>query len=83
VATTAEASLVNLASPTTQWTGVRYGVNGFDPTIDQQTGSAEGDIVGNAQHASVYTQFSDAGTPSLTDGHLAFRIRLGADASPA
>jgi hypothetical protein len=80
----ADASLVDVTSPTTGWTGIRYGgVNGFDPTIDQQTGSAEGDIVGNATHASVYTFFGDANTPSLTDGDLAFRLRLGADASPA
>jgi hypothetical protein len=38
--------------------------------------------VGNALHPSFYTQFGDAGTPSLTDGDLAFRIRLGADVNP-
>ena len=80
----AEASLVDVTSPTSGWTGIRYGgVNGFDPTVDQQTGSAEGDIVGNATHASVYTFFGDNNTPSLTDGDLAFRLRLGADTSPA
>jgi hypothetical protein len=57
-------------------------VNGFDAVIDHQTGSAEGDIVGNSTHASVYTYFGDNNTPSLTDGHLAFRIRLGADTNP-
>ena len=80
----AEASLVEIASPTTGWTAIRYGgANGFDPTVDQQTGSAEGDLVGNATHASVYTFFGDRNTPSLTDGDLAFRLRLGADSSPA
>ena len=83
IASAAEASLVDVASPTSGWTGIRYGgVNGFDPTVDQQTGSAEGDIVGNATHASVYTFFGDANTSSLTDGALAFRLRLGADANP-
>ena len=81
--TTARASIVDVSSPTTSWTGIRYGgANGFDPVVDQQTGSAEGDIVGNAQHASVYTSFGDANTPSKTDGDLAFRIRLGADVNP-
>ena len=79
----ADASLVDVSSPTTGWTGIRYGgVNGFDPTVDQQTGSAEGDIVGNATHASVFSFFGDRNTPSQTDGDLAFRLRLGADTSP-
>jgi hypothetical protein len=79
----AEASLVDVSSPTTGWTGIRYGgTNGFDPTVDQQTGSAEGDIVGNPTHASVYTFFGDRNTPSRTDGDLAFRLRLGADTNP-
>ena len=80
----AEASLVDISSPTTGWTPIRYGgSNGFDPTVDQQTGSAEGDLVGNSTHASVYTYFGDRNTPSLTDGDLAFRLRLGADTSPS
>jgi hypothetical protein len=79
----ANASLVNISSSTSQWTAIRYGGNnGYDPTIDQQTGSAEGDIVGNAQHGSVYTYFGDRNTLSLTDGDLAFRMRLGADSTP-
>lgn len=82
-AQSARASLVDVASSTVGWTGIRYGGNnGYDPIIDQQTGSAEGDIVGNAQNASVYTFFADRNTPSKTDGDLAFRIRLGADVSP-
>lgn len=81
---TSNASLVDIASPTTGWTAIRYGgVNGFDPTVDQQTGSAEGDLVGNSTHGSVYTFFGDRNTPSLTDGDLAFRLRLGADTSPS
>ena len=75
---------MNVSSPTTNWHGIRYGgANGYDPTVDQQTGTAEGDLVGNSTHASVYTYFADANTPSTTDGTLGFRLRLGADASPA
>lgn len=77
------ATIVDVTSPTTGWTAIRYTNNNPDPSNDQQTGSSEGDIVGNILHASVYTTFGDAGTPSLTDGTLAFRIRLGADVSPA
>lgn len=77
------ASAVTVSSPTTSWSVIRYGSNFPDPSNDQQTGSSEGDIVGNALHPSVYTAFDNGGTPSLTDGSIFFRIRLGADASPA
>ncbi len=83
MAASAEASFVNITSPTTTWTAVLYANNNPDPSRDQQTGSAEGDIVGNAANPSVYTTFGNAGTPSLTDGTLAFRVRLGADDNPA
>ncbi|HEX8372008.1 MAG TPA: hypothetical protein VF585_04460 [Chthoniobacterales bacterium] len=76
------AATVDLTSPTTGWTVIQYPNNNPDPSTDQQTGSTEADIVGDALHPSFYTQFGNAGTPSLTDGTLAFRIRLGADQSP-
>ena len=74
---------VDVTSPTTVWTPVTYGSNNPDPSNDQQTGAGEGDIVGNASHPSVYAAFGDAGSPSLTDGVLGFRVRLGADDNPA
>lgn len=74
---------VDVTSPTTNWTPITYGSNHPDPSQDQQTGSTESDIVGDGSHPSVYTAFGDASTPSLTDGVLGFRIRLGADQSPA
>ena len=80
---TALASVVDVTSSTTSWTPVLYANNNPDPSIDQQTGSEEGDVVGNAAHPSFYTTFGDAGTPSLTDGTIAYRIRLGADSNPA
>ena len=79
----ATATIVDLSSPTDGWTPIRYSNNNPDPSNDQQTGSSEGDIVGNALHPSAYTIFGDAGTPSITDGTLAFRVRLGADVNPA
>jgi hypothetical protein len=79
----AAATIVDLTAPTTSWTPIQYSNNNPDPSNDQQTGSSEGDIVGNALHPSAYTMFGDAGTPSLTDGTLAFRIRLGADTNPS
>ena len=76
-------STVDVTAPTSGWTAILYPNNSPDPSNDQQTGTSEGDIVGNALHPSVYTAFGDAGTPSLTDGSFAFRIRLGGDLSPA
>src|SRR2546430_12409685 len=78
----AEASVVDVTSPTTSWTVITYGSNNPDPSNDQQTGTSEGDIVGNAAHPSAYTQFGDAGTPSTTDGTIAFRVRVGGDLNP-
>jgi hypothetical protein len=74
---------VDVASPTTNWTAILYSNNNPDPSNDQQTGTSEGDIVGNAAHPSVYTAFGDAGTPSTTDGMLAFRVRVGGDLNPS
>ena len=72
------------ASPATVWKAVTYPVSGVvpDPSSDQQTGSEEGDIVGNASQSALYTQFDNAGTPSTTDGTLGCRFRVGADKSP-
>jgi hypothetical protein len=75
---------VNPAAPTSAWTVIGYGPAGYpDPSGDQQTGSAEGDLVGNAANPSFYAAFDNGGTPALfTDGQLAFRLRVGADKNP-
>jgi len=71
-------------SPTTQWVPILYGNNNFpDPSSDQQTGSSESDIVGNAAHPPLYMRYSDGGFGSPTSGYLAFRLRVGADSMPA
>ena len=62
-------------SPATNWVSILYGNNNYpDPSADQQTGSTESDIVGNASAPSLYMQFNS--------GYLGFRFRVGADASP-
>jgi len=76
------ADVVNVTSPTTNWTAISYAATTPDPSSDHQTGGGEGDIVGSLGHASTYTAFGDAGTPALTDGTLGFRVRLGADSNP-
>jgi hypothetical protein len=78
----AGASVVDLGGPTTDWTPILYSSNNPDPSNDQQTGSSEGDINGNALHPSAYTIFENGGTPLLTDGTIGFRIRIGADVNP-
>lgn len=77
----AQAALV-VGSSTTNWNPISYGPNIPDPSTDQQTGQADVDLVGNATHASFYTQFDGAGTNSLTDGTWAFRSRHAADKNP-
>lgn len=82
-ASTASAA-ISVSSPTTSWVVVPYANPALaDPSGDQQTGSPEGDIVGNAENPSFYVKFDGGGTPSLTDGEIAFRLRLGADSNPA
>jgi hypothetical protein len=77
----AQAALV-IGSPTTNWNPISYGSNIPDPSSDQQTGQADVDLVGNATHASFYTQFDGAGTTNLNDGTWAFRTRHAADKNP-
>lgn len=76
---------ISITSATSLWTAITYAdPNAADPSLDQQTGTVEGDIVGNAAHPSLYTIFDDGGTPGvLTDGEIGFRLRLGGDASPS
>lgn len=66
----------NPNSPTAQWVPILYGNGNYpDPSADQQTGSAESDIVGNVGEPSLYMQYNS--------GYLGFRLRVGADVSPA
>jgi hypothetical protein len=74
---------INIGGPTTNWKPITpSGTNSYDFITDQQTGGNEGDLVGNTNDELLYTQFDGAGTTSLTDGTLAFRVRLGADENP-
>jgi hypothetical protein len=72
-------------SSTTNWTAVLYPAGSPvtpDPASDQQTGSKEGDIVGSSLIPSLYTRFYNGGTPSLTDGQIAFRLRIAEEQNP-
>jgi len=82
VSVSAQAAPIDPGSPTTDWTTVSYPTLIPDFSDDQQTGGKESDIVGNTTDPAIYTAFDDAGTPSLTDGVLGFRVRFGADDPP-
>jgi hypothetical protein len=86
---TQTASALDLTLPTSSWTPITYANNNDDPFDDQQTGDPESDIVGGFMVNGVrtgppaaYTMF-DPGGASLTDGTLAFRVRVGAQKQPA
>jgi hypothetical protein len=69
--------------PTTDWIPITYPTLIPDFYDDEQTGDTEADVVGNASRPALYMQFDDGGTPGdLTDGNIAFRLRLGAQRSP-
>jgi len=75
---------INPASITTDWTAILYPSSPVvpDPSSDQQTGSKESDIVGNSPYPALLARFYDGGTPSLTDGQIAFRLRLAEEVNP-
>jgi hypothetical protein len=77
-----QAAPIDPGSPTTDWTAVTYPTLIPDFSDDQQTGIGESDIVGNTTDPAIYTSFDDAGTPSLTDGRMGFRVRIGSDDPP-
>jgi len=70
-------------SPPTDWASIAYPDNNIpDPFDDQQTGSYESDIVGDSNHAALYTAFDGAGSSSLIDGWLTFRFRMAGEKNP-
>lgn len=82
----AGAAMIAVTSDNTEWTEIAYPVvTTPDAPNDHQTGIAEGDIVGNnTGDPAILTNFDDNGTPGiLTDGYVAFRVRLGEDKPPA
>lgn len=77
------ASAQIVSSPVTNWNQIRYnGVVPNEPASDQQTGTPEGDFVGDAARPFLFSLF-DAGTvASKTDGTLYFKMRIDADSQP-
>ena len=82
-ASSASAAPIVIDGPTTDWTAISYPLLVPDFNDDEQTGSSEADVVGNTSRPALYMQFDDGGTPGdLTDGNIAFRLRLGAQQNP-
>jgi hypothetical protein len=82
----AGAAVIAVTSDNTTWTEIAYPVvTTPDDPNDHQTGISEGDIVGNnTGDPAILTNFDDNATPGvLTDGYVAFRVRLGEDKPPA
>jgi hypothetical protein len=67
---------LDINSATTNWNIISYTGHYPDYFNDQQTGQYDSDIVGTNNAAAFYSKFDDAGTSSLTDGTLAFRVRM-------
>lgn len=82
VASPVRAQLISTS--TSVWKPVIHGSGPVtDPSVDQQTGQRESDIVGNSTNASLYTLFDPGTNGSLTDGNLYFRMRLSTDSQSA
>jgi len=65
------------------WTAILYPSTNPDPFGDQGTGDREGDIVGDATHAALYTVFDDNNTLlDKQDGNIAFRVRISGQTNP-
>lgn len=79
----AQAVPIDPSSSTVGWTAIAYPTLLPDYSDDQATGIPEADIVGSTSHPALYYRFDDAGTPSTTDGAIAFRARVGADKNPS
>ena len=74
---------VAIDSSSTNWTEVAYGSVSPEQGSDQQTGSAEADLVGTATAAYFFTNFDEGNVNDSNDGTLAFRARVGRDKSPS
>jgi hypothetical protein len=73
---------ISPGTPANQWVPISYSGNFPDPSLDQQTGSTESDIVGNSNQPSLFMKFNDGGSPITTNGYFGIRLRVGADQSP-
>lgn len=82
--TTACLATIPLLSPTDEWNPILYPGVTSDYPSDTQANSDDLDLVGDADHAAVYTRFDDNSTPLITDdGELGYRLRMAGNKPPA
>ncbi|KST62968.1 DUF4347 domain-containing protein, partial [Mastigocoleus testarum] len=76
---------IDVTSPTDRgWNAITpSGANAYDFAQDQQTGSTESDLTGDAGNPMFYLQFDGEGDAGLTNGTIAFRLRVGEDGNPS
>jgi hypothetical protein len=78
--TPAAFAAIPLNSPTTDWYAIEYATNRSDYINDQQTGDAEGDLVGTVNgDTPLQTAFYFDYDTTL----IGFRVRVDADSNPA
>lgn len=74
---TFEASPINLAGSTADWTPVQSD-DANDNGNDSQSAARETELVGDANHSLLYGSFDTNGTDTETDDEIGFRLRVGA-----
>ena len=58
------------------WSALLKGIK-FDGLSDTQANKAGTEIIGDATHPSMYVNYDDQGTTTVSDDILSFRIRIG------
>ncbi len=74
----AQAQFIDVASPSSSWLPILVGER-FDPVGDEQANPDGIDLVGDAQHPSLYGQYDDNSTEDESDDEIGFRFRIGAN----
>ena len=70
------ADTIDINGPSSSWIPTLYG-SLFDGGDDSQAGSGGIDLIGNATHPLMYTQYDDKGTDSdEIDDEIGFRLRV-------
>lgn len=74
---TFDASPINLAGSTADWTPVQSS-DSHDPKNDSQSSRGETDLVGDGTHTLLYAKYDTKDTATESDDEIGFRLRIGA-----
>lgn len=76
-------AMIPVLSSSEDWAAVPYPNTQSDFYEDEQAKSVDRDIIGDEANPAFYTRFDDGGTAdNLTDGEIAFRLRMAGDKPP-